>query len=316
MFALHAGFSAHRLILWGEVSGNTPLRRTKSGVHPYDAGPQQLLETLAAIGVRVAHSGIATMEVCLPSVRGAPLASSPLIAEPPASGEPKLARWKVTTAALEPAAALELLCFCADKELLHAATIAGIDLTYWVSAMRFAAALAARQQFLPDLVSENGRFHARWRAAYIGRDNDRRSALAAAMPPAARALTPQIAAETLLDDFVDTLIDELVRASSPSKQIFGAGLHDRWLTALHAPAEVLTGSEAELQPLHQQIREWRRPIAIAANAPYRLCFRLEEPNRTLWKLGTSVICSRPAMIQACWFPLKRSGTLKRPSRGC
>jgi hypothetical protein len=277
MFALHAGFSARRLTLWGEVSSSSPSRRTKSGVHPNDAGPQQLSETVAAIGVRVSPTNIATAEVCLPSVRGAPVASSPLIAEPPASGEPKIALWKVTTAALEPAAALELLCLCADKELLHAATIASIDLTYWITAMPFAAALAARQQFLPDLVSENGQFHARWRAAYIGRDNERRSALAAAMPPAARALTPEVAAETLLDDFVDTLIDELVRASSPSKQIFGAGLHDRWLTALHAPAGILTGSEAELHALHQQIREWRRPVAIAANAPYRLCFRLEEP---------------------------------------
>jgi SNF2 family DNA or RNA helicase len=277
MFALHAGFSARRLLLWGEVSGNTPSRRTKSGVHPNDAGSQQLLETVAAIGVRVSPTNIATAEVHLPSVRGAPLPSSPLIAEAPVSGEPKLAIWKVTTAALEPAAALELLCLCADKELLHAATIAGIDLTYWANAMRFAAALAARQQFLPDLVSENGQFHARWRAAYIGRDNDRRSALAAAMPPVARALTPEIAAETLLDDFVDTLLDELVRASSPSKEISGANLHDRWLTALHAPPGTLTGSDAELHALHLQVREWRRPIAIAANAPYRLCFRLEEP---------------------------------------
>jgi SNF2 family DNA or RNA helicase len=277
MFALHAGFSTRRLILWGEMSGPAQPRRTKSDMHPGDAGPDQLLDTLAAIGIRVARGNIEIAEVSLPTVRGAPIPSSPLIGEMPGSGEPKLASWKVTVARLEQAQALELLCLCAGKELLHTATIAGVDLTYWTGAMRFAAALAARQQFLPDLANEHGRFHARWRAAYVGRDNDRRRSLAAAMPPAARALTPEIASETILDDFLDTLIDELVRASSRVKELVGAGVHDRWLAALHFPIDLVAGTKAELQALHSQIRDWRRPISIAANAPYRLCFRLEEP---------------------------------------
>ena len=282
MFALHAGFSSRRLIVWGEVSGGKPSRRAKSKAepqspHPNDAGPDQLLETLAAIGVQVPLSAVSTAEISLPSVRGVPIPSSPLIAEATPAGEPKITRWNVTTAALESTAALELLSLCVNKELLHVATIAGLDLTYWTNVMRFVAALAARQQFLPDLTNENGRFHARWRAAFIGRDQDRRRALVSAMPPAARALTPEIAAETLLDDFLDTLTDELVRTSSRIKELVGAGLHDRWLAALHSPESKVAGGKAELHQLQQQVRQWRKPIAIAASAPYRLCFRLEEP---------------------------------------
>jgi hypothetical protein len=29
--------------------------------------------------------------------------------------------------------------------------------------------------------------------------------------------------------------------------------------------------------LAEQARTWRRPVEIAASAPFRLCFRLEEP---------------------------------------
>jgi len=279
MLALHAGFSPRGLILWSE-SSDKPAGRPEPDAHPFDPGPQQLLTVLAGMGVPISRSDLETSGVWLPSLRGGPLPSSPLLAPPSTgvkSGNPKLVRWNVTTAALQPAAALEFLCLCIDKELLHPATIAGVDLAYWAAAMRFAAALVARQQFLPDLVKEDARFHARWRPAYIGRDHDRRAALAVSMPPAARALTPEIAAETLLSNFLDAFVDELVRASSPVNPRNGVAIHDRWLAALHSSGGAVKGSEAELQALYQQVREWRRPISIAASAPYRLCFRLDEP---------------------------------------
>jgi hypothetical protein len=97
------------------------------------------------------------------------------------------------------------------------------------------------------------------------------------MPPIARALTPEIPIETLSREFLDTVIDELVRSSSPERRPFGDGVHDRWLTALHSPGGEVAGASDELQALARQIREWRRPLSITGNAPYRLCFRLEEP---------------------------------------
>ena len=39
----------------------------------------------------------------------------------------------------------------------------------------------------------------------------------------------------------------------------------------------MKGEPAELARLAEQVRTWRRPIDIAASAPFRLCFRLEEP---------------------------------------
>ncbi len=247
-------------------------------MHPFEAGAPALAEALAALGISLPPADFTIAEVWLPSIGKKPLPSNPLIAEMPDIGDAELANWRVTTAALKSPAALELLCNCAGKELLAPGIIAGADLAYWSAGIRFAGALAARHQFLPDLVQENSGFYARWRPAYSGRDGDRLRDLAAAMPSAARALTPDIARETLLRHFLDTFVDELVRSPSPAVRPTAAdGLHDRWLSALHSPDSQVAGDFHELQALERQVREWRRPLAAAGNAPYRLCFRLEQP---------------------------------------
>ena len=93
--------------------------------------------------------------------------SSPLLGKQ-AQGKkaPDLRPWQVETLSLRAPAALELLCLVTGKEMLQPGVMAGVDLAYWAAAMRFAGALVARQHFLPDLVREDGRFCARWRAVY------------------------------------------------------------------------------------------------------------------------------------------------------
>ena len=59
---------------------------------------------------------------------------------------------------------MELLCFCANKDLLQPGVVAGTDLAYLTAAFRWTGALLARQHFLPDLTEENGEFRARWQA--------------------------------------------------------------------------------------------------------------------------------------------------------
>jgi SNF2 family DNA or RNA helicase len=277
MLVLHAGFRAPHLLLWGESSLLKEMRRKERPAHPFDAGPLRLAEALGAIGIEISRKDFRTEEVWLPSTAQEPALSSPLIAERLEKQPTKIAPWKVTIVALPPAAAIELLCFCASKELLQPGTVIGADLAYWAAALRWAGSLLTRQHFLPDLTQEDGEFRARWQAAYMGRDDDLRCKLAVAMPPAARALTPDLAADTLLRAFLDTVIDEQVRSSLAVRRQSGGELHDRWLAALHSADGKLSGPKTELQTLERQLREWRRPIAAVSTAPFRLCFRLEEP---------------------------------------
>jgi SNF2 family DNA or RNA helicase len=276
MLVLHAGVFSRRLLLWGEAPPGAGRRSGRNRSHPFDSGPERLSDALAIAGLRPARSRLKPAVVHLPSISGQPVPSSPLIAEIPSSGKPRIAEWSVTSLAPAPAEALDFLCACAGNNMLEPGVLIGNDLTYWVAAMRFAGTLVARQQFLPDVIEEGDEWFARWRAACLGRNEDRRHLLAAAMPAAARGFEPETHAASLLDYFLDSIVDAIVRSSALAPPA-GEGLHNAWLAALHSPDGRLDGREPELRELERHVHEWRRPIAATAAAPFRLCFRLEEP---------------------------------------
>ncbi|MHB8067346.1 MAG: DEAD/DEAH box helicase [Desulfobaccales bacterium] len=175
--------------------------------------------------------------------------------------------------------------------------IIGKDLAFWTAAMRFAGSLTARQRFLPALTEIQGTYYARWEPVLSGADGNTAARLASLMPRVCRALTldapspPVRPAAQVLEDFLGRLVDQLVRFPGPTdpdpnkirrgrparKTARFDSLHDQWLHALQAPDGLLAGDPGDLAQLHQQIQQWRRPVTLTAAAPFRLCFRLEEP---------------------------------------
>ncbi|HEV3120325.1 MAG TPA: DEAD/DEAH box helicase, partial [Isosphaeraceae bacterium] len=179
--------------------------------------------------------------------------------------------------------------------------VVGSTLAFWAHVFRFAGALVARQSFLPSVVRADGHkgaaFQARWEPVVTGADTQRLARLAQAMPHAARALTaaaalrPTKTSAAAISARLGTMVDHLVRSASAepdlarnsqrggrkAKQKTFASAHEQWLHALSAPNGQMEGDAAELERLLEHLIEWRRPIEVASAAPYRLCFRLEEP---------------------------------------
>lgn len=309
MIVLHAGFWDESLWLWGEspASENTPLARTRkhqltatgSPRLPYDVREGGLREAVAdTLDVRqTKKKDFVSAVAWLPTAEGRPSASSALIAGPfKSSRKAELAPWAITVLSLDAGACLTLLCACVNKEVLKPGTIVGNDLAYWSAAARFAGALVARQQFLPDLVKTDKGYRALWKPVIAGADQGRLRQLAEVMPAVARATNqdptqpPCVSPSVLLSRFVDALTDFLVRTSGqkehPSQRYAtkrGAtpprmdSLHEQWLFALRSSDGMLEGKEAELVQLAKQVHEWQRPILAPACSPFRLCFRLEEP---------------------------------------
>ncbi len=58
-------------------------------------------------------------------------------------------------------------------------------------------------------------------------------------------------------------------------------LHGRWLSALTSREGSLEGKVEELRELIRQIEEWQYPVKRSVDAPFRLSFRLEEPEEEL-----------------------------------
>lgn len=302
MIILHATFFNNQLHLWGEASiGELPdgrgmkrqaasAAKAKAGSFVYDAGPDRLIAALDEIvsGTKISVSDLEKATIWLPAVNGQPCASSTLIAELPEAGrKPVIAAWTLWTLPLRTSESIDLLCRVIDRGTLAQGIIAGSSLTYWAEALRYAGALVSRQQFLPNLEPVEDFYHAGWEPLIAGPDIQRLSLLAKIMPQVCRAMSPTKAASapdipaiTVLRSFLVESVDYLVRlgcgeSASENREIESA--HDRWLQALRSPDGMIEADIDKMATLVNQIHEWRRPLAASAAAPFRLCFRLEEP---------------------------------------
>ena len=315
MIILHAAFLEGEFLLWGETPekpATTVVKKPKnknhlraSPAHPkplrYDAGAEKLSSVLKEIGFdsKVIKKSIRLIVASLPTVDNQPVPSSPLIGESPESVRTAtLVPWKVTVLRLPLEKAVEFLCRSIGKQILGSGIIVGKDLTFWAIALRFAGGLVAKQQFLPALTEINGIFFAQWKPVFSGLDNERLSKLATAMPAVARALSlkdaspPTNSPISLLSSFISIMVDHLVRSASRKdvwhvpvtqrrylkrKDTFFS-IHDHWLNALRSPNGMVEGDGAELLQLTNHVKDWIRPISVSAASPFRLCFRIEEPN--------------------------------------
>ncbi len=339
MIILHAGFIEDILHLWGEQpvesNGSPSKRRPRSykdvrpASFPYDTPSEALLTALHNTGISVPAKSLRpqSMTIWLPTVGSMPRASSPMVADPPeASSELGLAPWTVTTCPLSPEGTLDLLCGSFGKQTLAPGIVIGRDLAFWGMALRFAGSLVARQQFLPSVIEHQGTYRACWEPVMAGADAERVAQLAKGMPPVARALSrealspPDAPASSVLSRFVARVVDSLVRSAVtntglpprvPATRKMGRegkkelpefnSLHDQWVHALRTSDGIMVGKESELVQLADQVREWRRPVAVSANAPFRLCFRLEEPDTEAEKAQVSAELSaegHPPAVQA------------------
>jgi SNF2 family DNA or RNA helicase len=257
--------------------------------------------------------------VWLPTAEGRPLASSPMIAEPSGPNErATISPWEVTVLPLPTAQAIELLCSCAGRETLSQGIVVGMDLAFWSQAVRFAGSIVAQQSFLPGVDLSGATPCSRWEPVIAGTAAQRLTRLAAAMPHACRALTgreeqspPDTPAVIVLSAFITGVVNELVRSAftpdsrssvnaSRRKQARAfESVHDQWLHALRADEGVMTVDASELARLAEQVREWQRPVAAQAATPFRLCFRLEEPEEGDDMSG-GVTTTRASTSQGRW----------------
>ncbi len=305
MIILHAGESDGTLVLWGETSTDarvrpTSRRRSRSASassHPFAASAGELAEALKELTLypkptakRACH-----VTIWLPTKGSNPVPSSNLIAGSSKSrAKTKLAAWTVPAYRLPAAEAVELLCASAGRRTLATGVIVGPDLAYWAEALRFAGSMVARQQYLPGLTADRDEFRATWDPVFVGADAERIAGLTRRMPAVARAISepdatapPEMPSEEALRRFVATLTDHLVRTATSDMSPAAArrrrnrpsfdSMHDSWLHALKSKDGAVAGDASELSLLAAQVREWRRPIAVSASSPFRLCFRLEEP---------------------------------------
>jgi SNF2 family DNA or RNA helicase len=210
MLVVHGIWASGALLVWAEDSGlpaQAPPRRGRPSraacPHPFAVPPDALADALAGARSgdlpRKAVDDQVTLR--LPSTAGGPLASPELLVQPaegggvpPAARRPSLAAWRVPVLVFAPAAAASLLPALAA--LVPGDIVVSGSIGYLAAVARFADDLAARGRVLPVLAEEDGGYAARWRPVLSAADARHARELAAAMPPACRAVAAPGLADT------------------------------------------------------------------------------------------------------------------------
>jgi hypothetical protein len=298
----HGTWSGDNFFVWGESSEAVPRRRggkPRIPIHPHAASPAALQAVLEALVPHWDGAEVATeaRTLLLPSIEAAPILPPWLLPETEeqedsAQPELRLSPWRVTGLALDVLSALDLLIRLplsggGDRQW-------GADLSFWGLAAKLGLELLARHHYVPGLAEENGQYRAAWLPMLDDPlDRARLRSLAEAMPPVCRALfgekqTPQSdeapAPGVLLDSFLSRLIDRAVRQWGQNgkgrRPKTAEGVAGAWWSALwnaDARIDVPPSQRLELALLLDAWREWIGQQLGAAEAAFRLCFRLEPP---------------------------------------
>ncbi len=302
---LHAAWlpvASGGLFVWGE---GPALSTPPSGYHPFHIPPADLRD-LVPDGM-LANAEKASALARLPIVQDRPQPSPQLILDEHAAGPDdvnvpeSLGLWRIDGLMLPPGPALTFLMDLARPEDTAPHLALGLDLGIWSLAAKLVLELLARQQFAPMLVREGEAFRAVWVPVFDQpEDLGRVDRLARAMPPVGRAVAPDGALDegerpgnsavrgpstsrALLKAFVGTLMDAAVRQWMPALPA-GSTRTDtlplrRWLKALCAPPDQaeIHGTAEDLERLYGEVTAWLERLMAGAEAPFRVCLRLEAP---------------------------------------
>ena len=320
MLILHMAEMDGALALWGERSGNGS-HPARKGRHPWSATPDEL----GAASGPLERSEVFTATAWLPTAGNKPVPSSGIIAEV-TSAPTKISPWKVEARRLTIQEAIDILHMTYARRTLEDGTIVGEDMAWWAGVLRQAGSMVARQQYLPDTVSAgNGGYAAVWNPVFVGEDAEWMDAAVARMPAVARALTrtdagraPSKPAAAVLWEVASSLTDHIVRSTMQDAGRRGRrrtrfdSVHDAWLYSLRSSHRSISGTPEALQQLAGQVHEWQRPISIIAGSPFRLCFRIEEPEeeeQDVWNVRYLVQSDEdPSLlipIEMAWGDVKR-----------
>jgi SNF2 family DNA or RNA helicase len=179
----------------------------------------------------------------------------------------------------------------------------GASIGYLTGLAEFAAELVARGRVLPTLDHDGTGAVARWRPVVQGPDVAVLHALAAAMPPACRAVPGNHDPRELLTAALAALADAAVREALPPGLPLTAPRRGRrparppaaeaWLAALTGPDGRFEAGPGELGALARALAPWEE-VGTGETGPARATFRLTELPPGPATLGADLAAGGPA----------------------
>ena len=298
MIALHLSFISGVPCLWVEQGAGgkkLPRKRSINPLHyPFDAGIPALRSALALLlpGISVTARNTDLCYAWLPSVGDLPVASSPILREiPDRAAKREIKPWLVTIRKLHEVETLQFIA-AINEGAFHGSGILPGDSLYWCrDSFMPMIHMTASGSFLPGLRMTDTGAEARWMPAPDEEISQTCSALAASMPAVCRCVnessqTPPTAPPTqILQESLSLALDAFLRMSeipgvgvSKRASRHPASVHDAWLNALVAEDAVVQWPDRrDISVFADQLAQWQRPVHLTVASPFKLCFRISEP---------------------------------------
>lgn len=297
------------LLVWGEdearasIAGQAKETAKTGRVRPHPrAMPIQQLEKIFGDEPEIIADGARIVEMFLPTVADAPLATSSIGRNAAASEQAdfELAPWSLPALLFKPLSALFFLTSLPSQ--LPAGVKLDHSMIYWLEAAKLLLELLCKGKFVPGIERQNGSFAARW-LVLARSDEAKFSILADAMPALCRALIEPGANQestALLESFIKAAGDALIRyfvrserfVSSAPPATSKAAVSQAWLSALTSSDPLVRSPAHELSALEQRLRVWAGDfLAPLSHHTLKTAFRLNAPAaaQETWKLEFIVL---------------------------
>lgn len=334
-----------KLRLWAETS-KAPVCSTESAgtkkqhkrLHPFALTHQALKAALQEHFVLALPPGVedTSLVLRLPSTTKEPQHSPELILEKDDKNlrPTQFLAWEVATLDLNPQAALDFLRGL-PRDLPHG-IVFGSALRFWIQAANFAFELLTKQRYAPSLHEQQDKaiaqYRAVWEATLDGENEERMHTLSTLMPPicwAYLALEERSSSlpKRMLMHFLNQMLDAYIRnhlsltkllpSRSGNHQIAASSPTEQWLEALVGDDSRLEVTGKEVQIFATALHAWLGQLRpVAANAPFRTCFRLDSPSEddndaNLWHISYHLQANddRSLLVPAEKVWRERSSTL-------
>jgi SNF2 family DNA or RNA helicase len=283
---VHAAFRDRKLFLWGQ---SAPAHGERPAGLPFAAPNARLRHAIGSISPDPISANYRDAAIWLPTRAGQPLDGAAT-----AGGGEALRPWKLPVAILNAANALSFLDACNRNPYAESADVKiAPTARFWGAALRLAADLAARDRFLPSASMQGASCRALWQPLLAAPDLFRLHELAAAMPPAARAVTlesadrgkpPEDDPAQILATFVEWIVDTIPRLAYRSgrpemqpKLLNEANVAALWLSRLRSSESQMPGDRRLLAEFTERLHTWQAPLLREASLPWLLSFQLREP---------------------------------------
>jgi SNF2 family DNA or RNA helicase len=281
-------------------------RTSPTANHPYCLTYRELIDVVnEALGVRLLESDDSrALNVWLPTFEETPLrsdifypATDSIDSDKPPLPPEYLHLWSTDAVLMDGERFAVLLSKIKGRKVLTADVHLSEEFEYLEQLRRFAASLVVRQRYLPSMKTRGSDLYACYEALLIGDDQSRLVKLATKMPSVLRAAAagsmvelknqkkkelpfalPAVqSAFAVMHELVDGIVRNATSVPTPISQV--ASVHDSWLKALRQTGGKMQYDRPQLLKFFSELKDWQIPATALSAAPFRLAFRLEEPDK-------------------------------------